>query len=281
MDFSWKTVFEYPLSESRDDGKTVSKVAKLVNGSKVTKRKDIDHSYHINRLEIRTIISGTTAASIAVSLAHNDFQWLINCIEKNLNHSVHAGRKFLLYADLCDTSASICNVDSDRIFGVVLSTQDKMELVNKKNLFDFALKNLNLEGAELKNLSENIFLSIVAEKVEPLIKERCNRNIASNAEHSNCCSDITKIPGIQKEISSILSKTDVDVLFNNKFEWLMDLLNVKPPERLTQIQIVIPNLRSNIEEIVKKINSYYNDNSFDKSFDEIYKLCLDSSDFRN
>jgi hypothetical protein len=68
-------------------------------------------------------------------------------------------------------------------------------------------------------------------------------------------------------------KPEIEGEFNQKFGRLMDLLNVKSAERLTQIQIHIPDVKASEEFLLRKLTSFINLNDQNKDLEKILELC--------
>ena len=271
-EFTWKTLYEILLSETQEDGKVVKKVARLINGCKVNKRRDADTLYHVNRLELRSIISGGTASSIGVSLAHSDFAWLMKCIKEKSPASVHVGKRQFAYQDLHDSTVLIGDVYLSRGFFVQLTEEDRNRIIQFEKIFDFFLRCQNIAGDRLRDLSVNLFVSILAKLLNPLVETK----LAQFDDHNYSIKRISAIPGILKDINTILSQPDIDVQFNDGFVTLMDLINVKPSDRLTITQVVIPELKKDTDELLIKLNSYFAE-KMDRTFEKVMVLKIDKN----
>ena len=256
MDFQYKTIYENKLSDCLVSGKDVSKFVKLVIGSKITKNPSTTYSF--NRLEIRSTLKGNP--SIGVSLNFSDFQWFVECIEKKKEYSIHGDKKTLIFNDMNDTSVSICNVDSDRIFGVVLTKNDVNKIIEESHFFLFFLKNQNLAGIELVDLTKKLFIYVLLKEFDL---------------------EYPKGFGWQNEnlerfertlLEKIFSGNDFDIAMAHKFDKLMTFLNVKAADRLVQVTKTIPEFKEKTDEILALAHKLAYEKEENKVFDEIFSI---------
>jgi hypothetical protein len=271
MSFDFKTLFEIPLTESTpENGKTIRKIARITQGSTINKRNNVDLSYHINRLEFRTILNGNP--SICVSLNFSDFIWFIKCLKQKTESSVHAGKRILLFCDIGDTSVAIANVNNDLAFGIVLSAVDLDIILKNEGILGFLLKNQNLSGSNLKDMTLDLYISIIAKEIKTQMQKRCKGCENSNDEHI-CNGYVKDFPDIKAILQMSIFKPEIEGEFNQKFVRLMDLMNVKTGERLTQTQIHIPEIKSDEDFLLRRLTTFINLNDQNKNLDTILELC--------
>ncbi len=271
MNFEFKTLLEIPLSKSTcENGKILQKIARIQRGFLVKKQKEFDPNYHINILEFRTVLDGKD--SIGVSLNSYDFEWLTKCLKLKKEFSAHASKRLLIFCDIGDSSVSLSSVDYDRVFGVILSSLDLDIIAKNKDIFGFLLKNQNISGSNLKDVTIDLFISVMAKEIKKEISRLC-MGCQNPIEKHICKGYLKDILDIKSILNSPVFKAEVDGLFNPKFEQLMDLLNVKSEERLTQTQQNIPDLKSDEEILRLLITSFVDLKSEHQDFDKILDMC--------
>ena len=271
--FQFKPLFEIKLFSKLINDKKCDKVVKILQGTKISKRHDIDLSYNVNRLEIRVSIS--SQVSIAVVFNYTDFQWLMSCIKYRKQQSVHVGKKVYVFNDLGDDSYTVCSVDNDRLFGIQLTKSEVNIIVENEKLLEFLLKHQNVAGNNLKELTVDLYTSEISKEIKKELKNSCE--FCQGKGDTHICNKYFK------DITSndkILDKIRYDNVFignfNEKFNQLMTVLNVSSPERVNQTQFTIPEFQENRPEFLRKVCNYIDlnqesENIIDKILDLCYK----------
>jgi hypothetical protein len=196
----------------------------------------------------------------------------MKCLKLKSESSVHAGKKLLIFNDVGDTSVSISGVDNDRVFGIILSAVDLDIILKNEGTLGFLLKNQNLSGSNLKDLTFDLYLSVIAKEINTQIEKRC-KGCQNPSEEHICKGYVREFPDIKAILKMTIFKPEIEGEFSQKFIHLMDLLNVKPPERLTQTQIHIPDIKSDEEFLLRRLTSFINLNDQNKDLDKVLELC--------
>ena len=166
------------------------------------------------------------------------------------------GKKLLSLVNVGGASVCASSIDMDRVFGIVLTRLEIDKIIENQKFFDFFLKHQNLSGDRLKDLTEELFISILAQSCLQYIGNVCNGCNGRGKSHDMCTKYIKDLSNIGFIIRSALEDPNTLGLFNEKFEQMADLMNVKPAERITQLQFNLIELKNDYIKMTQKLASY-------------------------
>ena len=251
----FETLFEINLSEIPLNGKNCLKIARIIQGTGYTKRNDIPTKFSIVRLELRVQFDKTVP--IDVQLSNKDLHWFMNCIKRETEYSLHAGRKMLQFVTVGDGTFTLSSIDNSKCFGIQLSKFDLEKIIQNGLLFELLLENQKISGKELEKLTTDLFIGVLGEDINKIIKSKCNACMSNdeNLKH-DCKVFFRERPDNKKLIDEIMNNDLFEVRFSNCFEKIMNVLNVQSYDRVEQMQILLPNLKKDFDYCIQKLGYF-------------------------
>lgn len=245
-------LFEIILSESEVNEKKCVKTARIISGKGQQKRKNFNQSYFFTRLEISVSIDGQKG--IGINLANSDMTWLMNCIKTKVRYSsIDLGKKLYVFNAIDETKFSLNTIESERIFGIILTENDMKVLIDNEKILQFLLKHTNAKDEVLKDLTIETFVAVVGNNVRLILKEMCDGCNGKSNSHNYCNKYIKDIGRHLEILSEILENVNFDAAFYEKFNKLMTILNISSADRIAMTQMVIPELRADNKLILSKL----------------------------
>ena len=248
MEFN--TIYEVLLSENKYAD---YRVAKIIHMTGTTKRNGIPHKYSIIRLELSAFEDKKVPTSI--QFANKDFEWFIDCFRKGSEKSSHVGRKKLIYATFGDDTHTIVSSENGRVYGIELMKREIEKLIKYEHLFKFIFEKQNITSKELTEIICNLYVSILGDKISEKLKNECDgcRDDSKTTPHTVCKQYFRSRDDKYILLENTMNSESVEMVSTNYFETLMDILNVKIPERIEQKQIRIPDLKKDLDLIINKL----------------------------
>ena len=249
MDFS--TVFDIVLSNEKINGKESSKTAKIIQGRGLRDKLNPHSSFTIVRLEISVNISGQK--SIGIQLTNSEFQWFVNAIKTKNEQSIHVGKKIFVFNSIGDSSYALAAIENEKIFGVLFNQNDIENFLQNEKVFEFILKNQNANGNVLKDITIDFFTSTIGTDIQEKIKRKCAACKTGKGNHLICTKYFKDLVNKYELLENVLNDLEFQSLIIERFNILMNILNISTAERLLQTQIIIPEIKNDKELLIRKL----------------------------
>lgn len=251
----WNTVFETQLSYFDN----CKKVAKILFGNGTYKKENTERKFSLIRLDIR--FYKDNEAGLGISLSPSEFVWLVSVLNLKLPAAQHNGKRILVLNQMVNQGEiAISTIENGKIFGITLTNEEITTLMSYKEPFAFLLKNYNISGEKLRKFAKDLYIDQIGRSLNTLIKNDCIA-CRDSLEHVD---NISNLCG--KYLQNILSKKDyvdetlaeevVDNEYLLTFNALATYLNVKPSDKLEIMQILIPTLKNDKQELIKELIAY-------------------------
>ena len=221
-----ETIFSRKLS-AKDQSDEKSMFANIIR----TQWKANDGNIiHFVRFELK-LNRGLDAKPMCISITPVQLDWIINCINKNVNHMLIEGEregKYIFFEkieSLFLSEFAISTLEKKTKFGVLLDSVEKENLVVNHGIFSFIMKFQQTTGLRLKELIRWLYCSFVYRVLKNEIKENCNgckNNFKCESEHS-CKLESQGM--IDQYIDQTIDKKDIiEKYFFDYFEYFSKIL---------------------------------------------------------
>jgi hypothetical protein len=142
--------------------------------------------------------------SIGVTLTSLEMVWLMNALKLKNEKSVHCGKRILNFINIGDGSISIASCDNDKIFGVVLTEQEYIKLIENQKILEFLLKYQACGGGNLDEITKGLYISLLSSRIDKIIKSRSPACHSSVGKHDLCQKySISRICPIKATLSKL------------------------------------------------------------------------------
>jgi len=180
----------------------------------------------------------------------------------------------LQFVRLGDESYTLSSIDNSKCFGIQLTKSDLEKILKNELLFNLLLEKQKISGKELKILTSDLFIGVLGEELIKNIKEQCLgcKSNDVNTEH-DCKTYFRNRADRTKLIEKINNSNIFEIKFSQSFDKLMNLLNIRNPDRIEQIQLYLPDLKKDIEFSIQKLG-YFIDLREGASIDVMHVLSL-------
>ena len=134
-------------------------------------------------------------------------------------------------------------------------TKEVEKLINYEHLFKFVFEKQNIASNELTEIITNLYVSILGDKISEKLKNECPGCRDNNKEtpHTVCKLYFRSRDDKYILLENTMNTDSVEMTFTHHFEKLMDLLNVKIPERIEQKQIRLPDVKKDLDTLINKL----------------------------
>ena len=174
---------------------------------------------------------GLEAKPMCISITPVQLDWIVNCINKNVNHMLIEGERegkyisFEKIESLFLSEFAISTLEKKTKFGVLLDSIEKENLVLNHGIFSFIMKFQQTTGLRLKELIRWLYCSFVYRVLRNEIKENCNgckNNFECKSEHS-CKLESQGL--IDQFIDQTIDKKEmIEKYFYDYFEYFSEIL---------------------------------------------------------
>ena len=184
------------------------------------------------RFELK-LSRGVNLNPITLSLTATQVDWLVDCIERNLDTQIVPGEKsekFICYeiSDKITESVTVSVVEKNFKFGIVLDIFECSTLKYNYPFLSFLMKYQNPSGEKLKDLLRYIYSACIYKAMKNCISSKCNGCIdESLLEKSHSCKKETNDLINEHLFETLEGIQSIDEKFSDLFIHFVNILNIK------------------------------------------------------
>lgn len=227
------------------------KIVRLVQRKGLINRNNIKQVFSIIRLSIQVQVKNQK--SIGVELTNSEFFWFVNSLKSKSTQGIHVGKKIFVFNSIGDSSVSLAGIENDKSFGVLL-TEPEIDILLKNQIkLEFLLKYQNASGQTLQDITTSLFVSVIGCVMVNIIKTKCLACKTGKGKHFICNKYFKDLINKYDLLDSVLNDISFSAKFMEKFQLLMNLLNISAPDRIIQTQINLPLLREDKKLLISEL----------------------------
>ena len=224
--FPVETVFSKKLSPE-DFGDEKSMFANIIR----TKWKSNDGNIvYFVRFEFR-LNRGSEMKPMCISVTATQLDWIVNCINSNVNHMVIEAEKegkyisFEKIESLFLSEFAISTIEKKSKFGILLDEYEKSILISNLEIFSFIMKFQQPSGFRLKEIVRLIYCSILHKVMKTQIENNCMA-CQNGDESEHLCKKENRFL-IEKFIDKTIGEKElIRNQFEEYFEYFSKILHI-------------------------------------------------------